>query len=148
VIEIVGMRNNELKFLERHKLMLHYFPIFLICLYRPLFYVGAALLYKCQPNHNEYFYICSGPYYSLDLTIGLIDWIRNGISMEMTILFVNIIVIVRHLIQRRAMKHSILTNDKRRQWVNLVFYLKSDFFFSFFCIKLNSVDQLNYYLLQ
>ncbi|CAF5057868.1 unnamed protein product, partial [Rotaria sp. Silwood1] len=53
---------------------------------------------------------------SLELGLGLFDWVGNGISMELTTLIVNVIVTIRHFIQRYQMKREILTVDGRQQW--------------------------------
>ncbi|CAF3408344.1 unnamed protein product, partial [Rotaria sp. Silwood2] len=52
----------------------------------------------------------------LELGLGLFDWVGNGISMEMATLIVNVIVTIRHFIQRYRMKRTVLTADGRRQW--------------------------------
>ncbi|UJR24708.1 hypothetical protein I4U23_006082 [Adineta vaga] len=103
-------------FIMRHIILLHYGPIVLLSLYCPSLYIGIVAFYTCKPIYDVRLYICGGPCYSLELTVGLLDWIGNGISMEMTTLFINIILIIRHFIQRHRMKKAILTAAGRQQW--------------------------------
>ncbi|CAF3953876.1 unnamed protein product [Rotaria sp. Silwood1] len=104
------------QFILRHMILLHYGPVIFLYLYCPLLYVGIVVLYKCKPIYDVKLYICGGPCYSLELGLGLFDWVGNGISMELTTLIVNVIVTIRHFIQRYRMKRAILTVDGRRQW--------------------------------
>lgn len=103
--------------------LLHYGPICILCLYCSVLYVGLVVLYGCQPVYNVHLYICGGPCYSLDLTLGLFDWVGNGISMESVILIVNVLIIIRHFVQRHRMKKVILTVAKRQQWVRNILSL-------------------------
>ncbi|CAF1053419.1 unnamed protein product [Adineta ricciae] len=103
-------------FIMRHLILLHYVPIIFFSLYCPLLYTGIVILNTCQPVYDVHLYICGGPCYSLVLTTGLLDWIGNGMSMEMTTLLMNIILIIRHFIQRHRMKKAILTAAGRQQW--------------------------------
>ncbi|CAF1320036.1 unnamed protein product [Rotaria sordida] len=104
------------QFILRHMILFHYGPVIFFYLYCPLLYIGIVVLYKCQPIYDVNLYICGGPCYSLELGLGLFDWVGNGISMEMTTLIVNVIVTIRHFIQRYRMKRAIITADGRRQW--------------------------------
>ncbi|CAF3175622.1 unnamed protein product [Rotaria sp. Silwood2] len=97
-------------------ILLHYGPVVFLYLYCPLLYIGIVVLYKCKPVYDVNLYICGGPCYSLELGLGLFDWVGNGISMEMATLIVNVIVTIRHFIQRYRMKRTVLTADGRRQW--------------------------------
>jgi hypothetical protein len=107
-------------FIMRHIVLLHYGPILVLSLYCPLLYVGIIVFYTCKPVYNVNLYICGGPCYSLELAIGLLDWVGNGITMEMTTLIVNVVLIIRHFIQRHRMKRSIVTAAGRQQWVKLL----------------------------
>ena len=49
----------------------------------------------------------------------MFDWIGNGISMELSTFIINVILIVRHLIQRHRMKRSLLTAAGRQEWVRI-----------------------------
>ncbi|CAF3074230.1 unnamed protein product [Rotaria sp. Silwood2] len=104
------------QFILRHMILLHYGPVVFLFLYCPLLYIGIVVLYKCKPVYDVNLYICGGPCYSLELGLGLFDWVGNGISMEMATLIVNVIVTIRHFIQRYRMKRAIITADGRRQW--------------------------------
>lgn len=109
------------QFIQRHMFLLHYLPIGFLYVYCPLLYVGMVILHNCQPSYDVTLYICGGPCYSLELGLGIFDWIGNGISMELTTFFINVIVTVRHFIQRYRMKRSVLTAAGRRQWVRISF---------------------------
>jgi hypothetical protein len=105
------------RLIKRHLIALHYGPIAAISLYCPLFYLGAVVVYNCQPAYDKRLYICGGPCYSLTPTLTLWDWIGNSLCMEALVFIVDVTVIGRHLIQRRRMKSIILTVDARREWV-------------------------------
>lgn len=100
-----------------HIILLHYAPIVLVSMYCPLFYMGTVLLHNCQPIYDVRLYICGGPCYSFELGLGLFDWIGNGICMEMVTLITNIVLIIRHIIQRCQMRRVIVTADGRHRWV-------------------------------
>ena len=100
-----------------HSVLFHYGPVVVLSLYCPLFYVGTVILHTCQPIYDVRLYICGGPCYSLELAFGLFDWIGNGICMEMVTLIVNVVLIVRHLIQRYQMRRIILTAAGHHRWV-------------------------------
>ena len=103
--------------IQRHLIALHYGPIVAVSLYCPLFYTGFVVLYRCESAYDVRMYVCGGPCYSTVPAIGFFDWLVNGLFMETFILIVNIMVIVRHLVQRRRMKRMIVTVNARRQWV-------------------------------
>ena len=105
------------RLIKRHLITLHYGPIAAISLYCPLFYLGAVVVYKCQPAYDPRLYICGGPCYSLTPTLSLLDWIGNSLCMETLIFIVDVTVIGQHLIQRRRMKRITVTVDARREWV-------------------------------
>lgn len=107
------------QFILRHMILLHYAPIAFLYLYCPLLYIGIVVIYNCRPAYDVTLYICGGPCYSFELGLGLFDWVGNGISMEFTTFIVNVIVTVRHFIQRDRMKRAILSADGRQQWVIL-----------------------------
>lgn len=113
------------QFILRHIIVLHYGPIAILTLYCSVLYVGIVLLYTCQPAYNVQLYLCGGPCYSSEQFLGMFDWVGNGISMELGTLLINIILIVRHLIQRYRMRRSILTTAGRQQWVRDIFHLLS-----------------------
>jgi hypothetical protein len=104
-------------FILRHIILLHYGPIAILSLYCSVLYVGIVLLYTCQPAYNVQLYLCGGPCYLSEPFLGMFDWVGNGISMELGTLLINIILIIRHLIQRYRMRHSMVTTAGRQQWV-------------------------------
>lgn len=103
-----------------HIIVLHYAPIVLLTLYCPILYICIVLFYTCQPAYDVHYYICGGPCYSLERVLGLLDWLGNGVSMEFLTLFINVILIVRHSIQRFRMRRLVITADRRQQWVSAV----------------------------
>ena len=103
----------------RHIILLHYGPIAILVLYCSTLYVGIVMLYTCQPAYDVHLYICGGPCYSSELVLGMFDWIGNGISMELGTLLINIVLIIRHFIQRHRMKHAVLTAAGQQQWVRV-----------------------------
>jgi hypothetical protein len=105
------------RFMIRHYILLHYIPIGCIIIYCPLFYIGVVVLYTCQPVYNVNLYLCGGACYQLESALGLIDWMGNGIAMVMITFIVNVILILRHLIQRHRMRRAVITADGRSQWV-------------------------------
>ncbi|CAF3423582.1 unnamed protein product [Rotaria socialis] len=104
------------QFIQRHMILLHYGPVIFLYVYCPLLYVGMVMIYGCKPTYDVTLYICGGPCYSLNVGLGIFDWIGNGISMEMTTFFVNVLVTIRLFIQRYRMKRAIATVDGHRQW--------------------------------
>ena len=117
--------------MNRHFILLHYFPIGFLSFYCPALYVGIVLLHTCQTNYDVRLYICGGPCYSLEQTLGLLDWVGNGICMEMLTLIINLLLIIRHLLQQHQMKRMILTVDRRQRRVNQNFLLVRIFIFFF-----------------
>jgi hypothetical protein len=111
------------RLIVRHFILLHYVPIVLLCLYCPLLYIGIVIFYGCQPMYDVHLYLCGGPCFSFEHIIGLLDWVGNGACMNLTTLLVNVMLIVRHLIQRHRMKRMIITADKRNKWVLIVVVL-------------------------
>ena len=105
------------QFILRHIILFHYGPIAVLSLYCSVLYVGIVLLYTCQPAYNVGLYLCGGPCYSSEPFLGMFDWVGNGISMELGTLLINIILVIRHLIQRYRMRRSILPAAGRQQWV-------------------------------
>lgn len=105
------------RFILRHMILFHYGPITILSLYCSVLYVGIVVLHTCQPAYNVYLYICGGPCYSTEPFLGMFDWIGNGVIMQFGILVINIILILRHVIQRYRMKQSVITAARRQQWV-------------------------------
>ena len=105
------------RLIQRHLIALHYGPIVAVSLYCPLFYTVFVVLYRCESAYDVRLHVCGGPCYSSVPAIGFFDWLVNGLFMETVILIVNIMVIVRHLVQRHRMKRMIVTVNARRQWV-------------------------------
>ncbi len=104
----------------RHIILLHYAPIITIILYSIFFYVGSILLYKCQPTYNVRLYVCGGACYQYQLQLGLIDMIVNAMRSVMTTFIVNLVLIIRHVLQRYYMKRSVIPISKNLQWVRLL----------------------------
>lgn len=111
--------------IKRHIFLLHYLPIIILTLYCPSLYIGIVLFYTCQPMYDVRLYICGGPCYSYERVISLLDWVGNGISMEMLTLIVNVILIIRHLFHQHQMKRMIISVDSRHRWVNFVILFDS-----------------------
>lgn len=63
-------------------------------------------------------FLCGSPCYQFERVLGLSDWIVNGICMVLTTFFVNLLLIVRHLIQRYRMRGVVITVDRRTRWVS------------------------------
>jgi len=120
------------RFIIRHYILLHYGPVVCILLYGPLFYLSAVLWYQCQPNYNIHRYICGGACYQYEFALGFIDWIGNMLSSIFITFIVNIIIIIRHLMQKHRMKRVIIPINGNHQWVKLLkklFFLLDEFFF-------------------
>jgi hypothetical protein len=105
------------RFMLRHIILLHYAPIVTIILYSIIFYTGSILLYKCQPVYNVHLYVCGGACYQYKLGLRLIDMIINVMGSVITTFVVNLVLIIRHVIQRCYMNRSIIPIRKTLQWV-------------------------------
>ncbi|CAF4319483.1 unnamed protein product, partial [Adineta steineri] len=103
-------------FITRQRILLHYIPIILFCIYTPSFYVGLVIFYPCEQAYNLYGYICSGPCYLFESVPCLIDWCTNVGSVLLITCIINIVIIVRTIEQRHRMKRSIITVGNRKQW--------------------------------
>jgi hypothetical protein len=104
----------------RHIILLHYAPITFIILYSIFFYVGAVLLYKCQPTYDVRLYVCGGACYQYQLGLGLIDMVINAMASVTITFVVNLVLVIRHVIQRCHMKHSVVPISKNLQWVKFL----------------------------
>jgi len=104
-----------------HYILLHYVPVGCLLLYCPLFYLGTVLLYKCKSNYNVYRYVCGGPCYQYQPIIGSIDRLGNVLCVVLVTFVINLILIIRHIIQRHRMKRCIITTNGKQQWVRIVF---------------------------
>ena len=109
------------RLIKQYRICLHYVPIIAIILYCPLFYVGVVVLHPCQPVYDVNVYLCGGACYQFEQTLGLIDWVGNGIAMVSVTFIVNVILIIRHISQRFRMRGMIITADRRSTWVRLNF---------------------------
>jgi hypothetical protein len=108
------------RLIMRHYILLHYGPIGCIVLYGPLFYLCAILWYTCQPSYDIHRYVCGGACYQYRLGLGLIGWTGNMLSNVFIIFIVNIIIIIRHLMQKHRMKRVIISINRNPQWVKLL----------------------------
>ena len=108
------------RFMLRHIILLHYAPIIVTISYSIFFYVGAVLLYKCKPAYNVHLYVCGGACYQYQLELGLIDMIVNAMCSVITIFVVNLVLIVRHVMERCYMKRSVVPVGNNLQWVRIV----------------------------
>jgi hypothetical protein len=124
------------RFMLRHIISLHYIPIIVIILYSIFFYVGTVLLYNCESTYNVHLYVCGGACYRYRLEFGLIDVIINAMGSVWTTFIVNIILITRHVVQRRRMKRSVIPAKKSQEWVRFYF---SHYTFLFIFIKRRSL---------
>ena len=111
------------RIIKQHTIVLHYAPIVTFSLYCPLFYTGVVMFHHCQPVYDLRLYMCGGACYALEPALGLFDWLFNGIFIDTVILCVDIVVITRHIIQRRRMKRVIITADARQRWVRYHFHI-------------------------
>ena len=103
--------------------LLHSVPIISLLLYCPLFYLGAVVLYKCESNYDVRRYVCGGACYQYEMGLGLIDRIGNVLCVVLFTFIVNLILIIRHVMQRHRMKGSIITASRNQQWVRTVIRL-------------------------
>jgi hypothetical protein len=110
----------------RHYVLLHGVPILCLLLYCPLFYLGAVVLHKCQSDYDVYQYVCGGACYQHELALGMIDWIGNVLCVVFFTFVVNLILIIRHAMQRNRMKRCIFIAGKNQQWVRTVMRSFSD----------------------
>lgn len=110
------------RFIIRHIISLHYVPIIIIILYSIFYYVGAVLLYNCEPAYDIHVYVCGGACYQYGLEFGLIGMILNAMGSVTTTFIVNIILIIRHIIQRRRMKRTVIHARKSQEWVRIIFF--------------------------
>jgi hypothetical protein len=97
--------------------MLQSYVSFLYC---PLFYIGVIVIYQCKSTYNIRRYVCGGACYESEPILGMIDWLGNTSCSVIIIFLVNVILIVRHAIQRRRMKGTVITAHRRHQWVRVL----------------------------
>ncbi|CAF3255720.1 unnamed protein product [Rotaria sp. Silwood2] len=103
------------RFIMRHSILLHYIPNTLIIFYCPLFYIGVVIFHTCQTAYNINQFLCGGACYQFEPTLGLLDWIGNGICGVMITFTLSIVLIIRHFITRHRMK-NVITVAKRSEW--------------------------------
>jgi hypothetical protein len=109
------------RFMLRHIILLHYAPTITTILYSIFFYVVAVLLYKCQSVYNVHLYVCGGACYQYQLGLGLIDMVLNAMCSVITTFVVNLVLIIRHVLQRYYIKRSVTPISKNLQWVRFFF---------------------------
>ncbi|CAF1315276.1 unnamed protein product [Rotaria sp. Silwood1] len=103
------------RIIMRHNMLLHYIPNALIIFYCPFFYIGVVVIHTCQPVYDINQYLCGGACYQFECTLGLFDWIGNGICIVMITFILTILLIIRHVLTRHRMK-SIITIARRKEW--------------------------------
>jgi hypothetical protein len=101
----------------RYYVLLHYLPIICLFFYCPLFYLGTVVMYKCESNYDVHRYVCGGACYQYELALGLIDRIGNVLCVVFFTLILNLILIIRLIMQRHRMKRCIITANRSQQWV-------------------------------
>ncbi|CAF1135345.1 unnamed protein product [Adineta steineri] len=104
------------KVITKHYLLLHYFPIACLILYGPLFYLSLVYLYKCQSYYDIHAFVCGGTCYQYELALGLFDWIGNIITPIFITFFINIIIVIRHFLQKHRMREAIVSINRHQQW--------------------------------
>ncbi|CAF4366190.1 unnamed protein product, partial [Rotaria sordida] len=57
-----------------------------------------------------------GACYQFELALGLIDWIGNILSTVFITFIINIIIIMRHLVQKHRMKRAVVSINRTQQW--------------------------------
>ncbi|CAF0742429.1 unnamed protein product [Adineta ricciae] len=103
-------------FIKHHSILFHYLPVVLFSLYTPIFYISLVIFYPCEQAYTVYSYICNGPCYLFNSVPCLIDWGINVVLVLGITCFVNIVIIIRNIIQRGRMKRLIITAGNRQQW--------------------------------
>lgn len=96
----------------RHYILLHYIPICLVFIYSPLYYFSAVVIHQCEAFYDRNRYVCGGACYQYERVLGLIDWVGNVLGTVFITVIVNIIIIIRHLIQKHRMRNVV-----NQQWV-------------------------------
>ncbi|CAF1158657.1 unnamed protein product [Rotaria sordida] len=102
--------------ITKRYVLLHYGPIGCIVLYGPLFYLSSIVWHTCQPFYDVHRYVCGGACYQFELALGLIDWIGNILSTVFITFIINIIIIMRHLVQKHRMKRAVVSINRTQQW--------------------------------
>jgi hypothetical protein len=104
----------------RHYVLLHYVRITTLWLYSSLFYMSTVVLYKCESIYDVHQYVYGGACYQRDLGLGLIDRLGNVLCAVFFTFIINLILIIRNVMQRHRMKRSIITARRSQQWVRTV----------------------------
>nr|ACD54750.1 GQ-coupled rhodopsin-like protein [Adineta vaga] len=103
--------------ITRHYILLHVVPVICLLFYCPLFYIGAVVLHECQLDYDMYRYVCGGACYQYEIPLSLINWIVNVLCVVIFTFVINLILIIRHVIQRQRMKKSVFVAGRNQQWL-------------------------------
>ena len=72
--------------------------------YSLIFYTLVVNIYSCQSAYDYELYVCAGACYQFQTVISTIDYIMNVFSPGVFMILVNIILLVRVIYRKQAMK--------------------------------------------
>ena len=94
--------NSQLYSTSKHRLYLHYGPLVVVIIYMCLFYIGAVLIYPCEPQLDFTQPLCGYPCYTGYSNISVYDLLAHGwIPLCCSVLF-DIGFVLRTIYRRRV----------------------------------------------
>ncbi|UJR19668.1 hypothetical protein I4U23_022803 [Adineta vaga] len=98
------------RFIIKHKILFHYIPIIIVCLYTIGINAYLVLFIPCKTNH-EYdlnVFVCGGACYFSDFLPNIYDTIVDVMLPPFIILFFNLLIIIRVVIRKRNVSSTVL----------------------------------------
>ncbi|CAF1437415.1 unnamed protein product [Adineta ricciae] len=85
----------------KHKILFHYIPLLLTILYLPCVEIYLIFLFPCTHNFDATLYLCGVPCFANSYTVGIINQIVHLLFPVVVLVFFNILIIIKVLIQRK-----------------------------------------------
>ncbi|CAF1365789.1 unnamed protein product, partial [Didymodactylos carnosus] len=104
--------------------LFHYLSILFSIIYPLLFYIGVVLIYPCENEFSYTSFVCGQPCYQFNVVPTLVECFLNLFTPVCITTIINLLIILRVLIQKRRMKQASTWNkNKKMDYLNYVTYL-------------------------
>ncbi|CAF0925519.1 unnamed protein product, partial [Didymodactylos carnosus] len=108
-------------FIKKMNLFLfHYVPILFSIIYPLLFYIGVILIYPCENHFSYTSFVCGQPCYQFNLIPTLVECFLNLLTPVCITTIINLLIIVRILIQKHRMKQASTWNKNKKMVIQLL----------------------------
>ena len=124
------------------RILFHYCPLLFCLLYPSLFYMGVIFIYPCESFYDYTQLLCTWPCYFYNLQLADFDLFFNNYTPLVTIPLFCVIIYMRVLIQKRAMKQEVFKWKRDKMMILQLWAISSLYLATWMPLELSGLINL------